>query len=136
VVSVTPRPRFTPGERTPGTHCTGCWVRGRDDLNTEARGKNYLPLPGIEPRQSSPQSNTILTELPQLLYIYIYVCVSRENCANGDLFPEFDMNFSCLVTDSCEHRNEPPSAITGTEFIGQLNDCLLPNKDCTPWSYL
>jgi hypothetical protein len=26
VVSVSPRPRFTPGERTPGTHCTGGWV--------------------------------------------------------------------------------------------------------------
>jgi hypothetical protein len=50
VVSVTPRPRFTPGERTPGTHCTGGWVGPRAGLDTEARGKNPLPLPGIEPR--------------------------------------------------------------------------------------
>jgi hypothetical protein len=26
VVSITPRPCFTRGERTPGTHCTGGWV--------------------------------------------------------------------------------------------------------------
>jgi hypothetical protein len=28
-----------PGERTPGTHCTGGWVDPRTGLNTEARGK-------------------------------------------------------------------------------------------------
>jgi hypothetical protein len=39
VVSVTPRPRFTPGERTPDTHWTGGWVGPRAGLNTEARGK-------------------------------------------------------------------------------------------------
>jgi hypothetical protein len=41
---------FTPGERTPGTHCTGGWVGLRADLDTEDRGKNHFPLPGIEPR--------------------------------------------------------------------------------------
>jgi hypothetical protein len=50
VVSITPRPRFTPGERTPGTHCTGGWVGPRAGLNTETRGKILSPLPGIEPR--------------------------------------------------------------------------------------
>jgi hypothetical protein len=39
VVSVTPRPSFIPGERTPGTHCTGGWVGFRAGLDTEARGK-------------------------------------------------------------------------------------------------
>jgi hypothetical protein len=39
VVSITPRPRFTPGERTPGTHCTGGWVGPRAGLDAEARGK-------------------------------------------------------------------------------------------------
>jgi hypothetical protein len=34
-----PRPHFTPGERTPGTHCTGGWVGPRAGLDTEARGK-------------------------------------------------------------------------------------------------
>jgi hypothetical protein len=49
MVSVTPRPRFSPEERIPGTHCTGGWVGPRAGLDTEARGKNPLPLPGIEP---------------------------------------------------------------------------------------
>jgi hypothetical protein len=31
------RPRFTPGERTPGTHCTGGWVGPRAGLDTEDR---------------------------------------------------------------------------------------------------
>jgi hypothetical protein len=50
VVSVTPRPRFTPGERTPGTHCTGDCVGPRAGLDTEVRGKILSPLPGIDPR--------------------------------------------------------------------------------------
>jgi hypothetical protein len=48
VISVTPRQRFTPGERTPGTHCTGGWVGLRAGLDT-GQTKNPLPLPGIEP---------------------------------------------------------------------------------------
>jgi hypothetical protein len=31
---------FTPGERTPGTHCTGGWVGPRAVLDTEAREIN------------------------------------------------------------------------------------------------
>jgi hypothetical protein len=40
---------FTPGERNPGTHCTGGWVGPRAGLDTEARGKILFPQPGIEP---------------------------------------------------------------------------------------
>jgi hypothetical protein len=50
VVSITPQPRFTSGERTPGTHWTGGWVGPTGSLDTEDSGKNPLPLPGIEPR--------------------------------------------------------------------------------------
>jgi hypothetical protein len=32
-----------PGERTPGTHCTGGWVGLRAGLDTEARGKSFAP---------------------------------------------------------------------------------------------
>jgi hypothetical protein len=39
-----------PGERTPGTHCTGGWVGPRAGLDTVATGKILLPLPGLEPR--------------------------------------------------------------------------------------
>jgi hypothetical protein len=49
--SMSPRGRaFTPGERTPGTHCTGGWVGPRAGLDTEARGKIIWPCLGIEPR--------------------------------------------------------------------------------------
>jgi hypothetical protein len=37
VVSVTPRPLFSPGDRTPATHCTGGWMGPRAGLDTEAR---------------------------------------------------------------------------------------------------
>jgi hypothetical protein len=39
VVSVTPRPRLSAGESTPGTYCTGGWVGPRAGLDTEAIGK-------------------------------------------------------------------------------------------------
>jgi hypothetical protein len=37
-----------PGERTPGTHCTGGWVDLRTGLDTEARGKTLSPLHAME----------------------------------------------------------------------------------------
>jgi hypothetical protein len=45
-VSITPRPRFTPGERTPGTHCTRLWVGPRAGLDSEAKGKILCPCRG------------------------------------------------------------------------------------------
>ena len=44
-VSVTPRPIFTPRERT-GTHCTGGWVGLRAGLD----GWKISPLPGFDPQ--------------------------------------------------------------------------------------
>jgi hypothetical protein len=49
VVSITPRPRFTPGERTPGTDFTGGWVGLKAGLDTEARGKILCPCRGSNP---------------------------------------------------------------------------------------
>jgi hypothetical protein len=40
---------FTPGERTPGTHCTGGWVGPRVGMDTEARGKILCPRRGSNP---------------------------------------------------------------------------------------
>jgi hypothetical protein len=40
---------FSPGERTPGTHCTGGWVGPRAGLDTEARGKILCPRRGSNP---------------------------------------------------------------------------------------
>jgi hypothetical protein len=49
VVSVTPRPRFASGERSPGTHCTGGWVGLRAGLDTEVKGKILCPCWGSNP---------------------------------------------------------------------------------------
>jgi hypothetical protein len=61
---------LSPREGTPGTHCTGGWVSLREGLDTEVRGKSFAPAGDRTPiaRSSSPQSDTILTELPRLLY--------------------------------------------------------------------
>jgi hypothetical protein len=40
---------LTPGERTPGTHCTGGWVGPRAGLDTEVRGKILCPRRGSNP---------------------------------------------------------------------------------------
>jgi hypothetical protein len=45
-----PSRAFTPGEKNPGTHCTGGWVGSTAGLDTEASGEILSPLPGIEPR--------------------------------------------------------------------------------------
>jgi hypothetical protein len=49
VVSVMPWLHFTPGERTPGTHCTGGWVGPRAGLNAEARRKILCLCWGLNP---------------------------------------------------------------------------------------
>jgi hypothetical protein len=46
VVSFTPRPRFTSGEKIPSTHCTGGWMGPRACLDTEDRGKILRPCRG------------------------------------------------------------------------------------------
>jgi hypothetical protein len=50
-----------PAKGPPGIHFTGGWVGLRAGLDTEARGKILLPLPGIEPRSSGrPSRNQTL----------------------------------------------------------------------------
>jgi hypothetical protein len=49
VVSITPRPRFAPGERTPGTHWIGGWVGPRAGLDAEARRKILCLCQGSNP---------------------------------------------------------------------------------------
>jgi hypothetical protein len=51
MVSVTLRPRFTPDERTRGSHWIGGWES--ELVWTEVRRKNPLPVPGINLRLSS-----------------------------------------------------------------------------------
>jgi hypothetical protein len=54
VVSITPQPRFIPGERTPGTHWTGGWVGPRACLDAGARRKILCPCRGSNPDRPAP----------------------------------------------------------------------------------
>jgi hypothetical protein len=65
LISVTPRPRFTPEERIPGNHCIGGWVGLRAGLEAEARGKFLCLCRGSDPLVQFVV-NTMLTELPQV----------------------------------------------------------------------
>jgi hypothetical protein len=85
VVSVTPLQRFTPGERTPGTHCTGGWVGPRAGLDTEVRGKILSPLPGIEPLSSGRPARS------QTLYWLSYPG-----------FPIFRIYYAQYIHDLCQ----------------------------------
>jgi hypothetical protein len=46
VVSVTPRPRFSPGKKTPVTHYTGGWVGPTASPDTKAREKSFCLCQG------------------------------------------------------------------------------------------
>jgi hypothetical protein len=43
VISITPKPRFTSGEKTPDTHWVGGWVGFDAGLDTDVRGKILCP---------------------------------------------------------------------------------------------
>jgi hypothetical protein len=60
--------RFTPKEIIPGTNWVGGWEGSQVGLNVMVEEK-ILPLPGFEPRPSSPQPVSIPTELSRLLLI-------------------------------------------------------------------
>jgi hypothetical protein len=49
VINITPRPSFTTGERTPGTHYIGGWVGPRVGLDAEATGKILCHCRGSNP---------------------------------------------------------------------------------------
>jgi hypothetical protein len=50
------RPRFTPSERTHGTHCTGGWVGPSVGLDTGATGKN--PFAATREQTSTARSSS------------------------------------------------------------------------------
>jgi hypothetical protein len=78
-----PRPRFSPGERTHGTHCTGGWVVPWAGLDTKATGKTLSPLPGIESRSSGRPARS--QTLYWLSYLARAIPVTTESYAR-DIF--------------------------------------------------
>jgi hypothetical protein len=80
LVSVTPLPHFSPGERTPSIHCTGGWVVPRTVLDTKAKGKILSPMPEIVPR--SPERS----DHSQTLYWLSYSAPSLERPGKQNLY--------------------------------------------------
>jgi hypothetical protein len=77
VVSVTPRPRFTPGERTPGTHWTGGWVGPRAGLFAETRRNILCPCRGSNPdRPARSQTLYCLSNLRPQRILFLGKCRS------------------------------------------------------------
>jgi hypothetical protein len=63
-----------PQERTPSTHYTGGWVAPRAGLDTEARGKVLLPLPGIEPWSPC----TVINSVEILHYVNVAIIMKQR----------------------------------------------------------
>jgi hypothetical protein len=107
VVSVTPRPRYTPGEGTPDTHCTGGWIGPRAGLDTEATGQILSPLPGIEPRSPGrpARSQTLYWLSYPAQYIIIKILSSDSSHEFTDytwLLYEYRMPYTTFMSD-CEN---------------------------------
>jgi hypothetical protein len=107
--SVTPRPRFSPGERTPGTYCTGGWVGPRAGLDTEAKGKILSPLPWIESRSPgrAARSQTLYCLSYVFKTLFIVILIPSQKCRNWSgpfrliLYQEWILNRMDIPRKSC-----------------------------------
>jgi hypothetical protein len=88
VVSITPRPRFTPG-----THCTGGWVGPRAGLNAEAWGKILCLCRGSTPVVQSVVRHCTYWATPAPLLRFIVS--PAEVCRNSLL--SFQRNWPCSL---------------------------------------
>jgi hypothetical protein len=97
VVSITPRPHFTAGERT-GTHFTWGWVGHRAGLD----GRKISPTTGIRSRTVQLIAHSLYrlsypAHIYIYIYIYIYICVCVCVCVYGTL----RRRMAILVGESC-----------------------------------
>jgi hypothetical protein len=90
VVSFTPRPHFTPGERTPGIHCTGGWVCPRAGLDAEARRKILCPCRGSNPSRPVRSQTLYWLSYPG----YYVSCASHHNCPDLTISWKRKANYS------------------------------------------
>jgi hypothetical protein len=96
VVSITPCPHFTPGERTPGTHCTGGWVDPRAGLDAEARWKILWLCQGSNPSHPVRSQTLYWLSYPSsiLLQMLSYNCSERAFEKRSTKMTLNSMNFS------------------------------------------
>jgi hypothetical protein len=88
VVSITPRPRFTPGQRAPGTHCTGGWVGPRAGPDAEVRGKVLCLCRGSHPGRPV-RSQTLYRLSYRLLlgHVLFNICINVIPSVRSDNNP-------------------------------------------------
>jgi hypothetical protein len=128
VVTITPRPRFAPEERTPGTHWIGGRVGPRAGLDTPARGKIFLPLPGsnidgpVRLAQTPLQHHTHhqvvklgslhLVRFPQKCFSRVQGCTVCVCGGGGGL--RVDFKFPTLNVDIS--NSEPSTDVSGVQL--------------------
>jgi hypothetical protein len=74
--------RFTPRERTPGTHWIGGLVDPRAILDAVVKGNIPSPLSGLEPPIIQPVAQRYTTELTRLLHVSLYHTIPTDHGPN------------------------------------------------------
>jgi hypothetical protein len=100
------RPRFTPGERAPGTHCTGGWVGPTAGLDAEVRGKILRLCRGSNPDR--PINTSISVDVPTVI---------ERRVANVTGYQRFECYrktylYRCIY----QHRKIDKSVLTGSNI--------------------
>jgi hypothetical protein len=75
VVSITSWPRFTPGQRTTGTHCTTGWVDPRTCLESETRGKSSASLGDRTPANVPYLRIFVIQSRTTVIHPYLNTCL-------------------------------------------------------------
>jgi hypothetical protein len=96
VVSVRPRPRFTPGETAHGTHCTGGWVGLRAGPDADCRGKFFCLWRG---------SNPVGPVRSQTLYWLSYPGSTKYDVEQAK--ETKDRKFNSSVSEDCMRPAQP-----------------------------
>jgi hypothetical protein len=125
VVSVTPRPRFTPGENTPGTHCTGGWVGPRAGLDTEDRGKILCPWRGSNPDRPVVQPvvrhYTMFSKVISSIHVFFLklcrLCIFHPTASCMIWSPQYFIPFNKVILQKLVIRSSPSQEVTSVSFV-------------------
>jgi hypothetical protein len=105
VVSITPRPLFGSGERTPGTHCTGGWVGSRAGLDAGARRKIICFCRGSNPGRPVRSQTLYWLSYPgscvtNLLRILLYTHARMLGFSMGIWGQKLEIHHYCFLQSS------------------------------------
>jgi hypothetical protein len=117
LVSVTPRPLFSLGERTTGTHCTGGWVGPRAGLDTEARGKIFCPRRGsnLDRPVVQPVARRYTDWATRL--IMLWTMLNQKNGNNRLKSKQLDSWYALLLLNTTKEQSTSlPTYINALKF--------------------